>query len=132
MATMEQAFEMVENLTEELTEKEERLIKLEKKIKKQQKVIETQQKQLQEFDDTIYHYCIKVSVWEFFEGCAWEAVEIGESDVCWLNCFDYGSDLRKNIASQESLDAIIAEMRHINNWRFYWGENYDLMAQKTH
>ena len=49
MATMEQAFEMVEKLTEELAEKEERLMKLEKQLEESEK----QKKELFNFKEII-------------------------------------------------------------------------------
>jgi len=128
MATIEESFEMVQNLTEELVEKEEKLMKLEEQI-------ETQKNNLMDCDEIIYHYCIKVGVYNWCE-CSWRGQELdkGESDICWDNCFECDSPMREKIATQENLDAIIWEFRHLKGkWRFYWDPlNYDLMVEKLY
>lgn len=58
MATMEQAFEMVENLTEELGEKEARIIALEKELlEHKKKSSQDIKKLLNEKDLTLEHIC---------------------------------------------------------------------------
>ena len=122
MATMEQAFEMVEKLTEELAEKEERLMKLEKEN-------ENQKISISDCDEMLFHYCIKESVYDFFKYNDGD-FEKGHTEQVWCNIFNDGSDMRKYVANDDSLTEITSEFSHLRGkFRFYWGDDYDLMME---
>ncbi len=119
---MEQAFEMVQKLTEELGEKETKIMELEKQL-------ETLKEKHKDADITIYHYIIKNAVYDWYENND-DYYEKGESAEVWCNCFDCDSPMKKDVASEENLEAIKEEFKHLDGkWEFYWDTAYDLMAR---
>tara|TARA_R110000744_G_scaffold246932_2_gene363407 strand:- start:48 stop:446 length:399 start_codon:yes stop_codon:yes gene_type:complete len=130
---MEQAFEMIEKLTQELAEKEERIIELEKKTEK----LEELSWHMNEF---MFDYLILHAVVEWrntFEGSRHshakdyeDAVEKGDSECVWENLC-HNEELKKLLASEENLEAIEDECQDLKGrWRFYWNDECDLMAEK--
>lgn len=121
----EQAFDIVEKLSEELGEKESRIMELEKQL-------ETLKEKHKDAADIIYLYVIRNAVYEWCDNDD-DYYEKGQSATVWSNCFDSDSPMEKDVASEENLEAIKYEVKHLKGfWEFYWNKNYDLMARKLY